>query len=478
MNKEQEAAPEKFSDGPFYREIKKKKKKIPAEKKMARDLTDEGIEKIVHDAVSTAEGFFDGKIFISKKLGDKILENTHIKTLKGSGEIYHYQDGVYLKDGKEKIKQLCINFLQELYTRNRFLEVVSWIEGCTYIDPGDIDNVWVNMENGLVDPITKEFKEHTPEIFSTIRIPITYDPKAKCPLFKEKLKEKIDKPTLDVVQEMFGYVYLPKQRFEKAFLFYGPKKTMKSTTLHILGKMLGSENVAARSLQFISNDRFGIGYLYGKPANICADLSPTALKETGIFLALTGGDKISGQVKFGHQMDFYPSTKLIFSCNEIPPTYNKNLPFYRRWILLEFKKQTPEQDIDSELKEKLEAELPGIFNWALEGLARLLEKDGFGFWLSDEEIKDLYEKGSDPIQSFIFNRINTEDDEGVLKKRVVYNDYKNYCREEGLRIDHQVKFGRMFLALTGCGVCKESGLPAYKGVSNKEGEESSKITDY
>lgn len=411
------------------------------------------------------EQFFEKDRFISKRLADKLMEKTHFKTLIGSEEKYHYENGLYVKDGKKKIKELCKELLQDKYTKNRFAETVSYIEASTYTDPKEIDNDWINLENGLLNPETKEFKEHTPDIFSTIRVPIEYNKKADCPIFKKALKEKLDKPTRTVVQEMFGYCYQPKQRFEKAFLFYGQRKTMKSTTLHVLGKLLGKENVTGHSLQYLSHNPFSTGYLYGVPANICADLPASALRETSTFLMLTGGDLIAGEKKHKDPIHFYPSTKLIFSCNEIPSTTNKNLAFYRRWILLEFNKQTPQDDIDEKFKEKLEEELPGILNWALEGLARLVEQHRFSYWLSDEEIKDLYEKNSDSIQSFIFNKIDCEDDEGVLKKREVYKAYKKYCKEENIRLENQIRFGKNFISLTGCGVCQQQKIPSYKGVN-------------
>ena len=427
---------------------------------------------------SNAEDFFEEGRFISKKMGDAILIKTNIKTLIGSNEMYHYKNGVYVKGGKEIIQKFCVNLLQNQYSKHRFYETVSYIEGCTYIDPNKINNDWINLKNGLLNPLTKEFKEHTPELFSTIRIPIEYNPKADCPLFKEKLTAKIDKPTLTVVQELFGYCYTSGQKHEVAFLFHGPKRTMKSTTLHILGKMLGDENVSAYSLQYLSDDEYGVAYLYGKPANICAELSTKALRDTGKFMMLTGGDKIGAAKKYGHPINFNPSTKLIFSCNNIPPTTNKDDAFYRRWIILKFDKQHQKDDTDNDLKEKIEQELAGVLNWALEGLDRLTKQKNFSYWLNEDDVKDLYEKSSDSIQSYIFNHINTENDEGVLKKREIYKKYKEYCNMEELKVENQIKFGRMFKELTGCGTCQQNKIPAYQGVCYKDKAKQGSLEDY
>jgi len=412
-------------------------------------------------------GFGDTGRFIPKRLGEEILDCVKIKTLKGSGKIYRYSGGIYLDDGKETIKEMCAEFLKDQYSQTRARETISYIEATTYASPEEIDHSWINLENGLLNPITKEFREHNPDVFSITQIPINYDPTADCPVWKQKIGEKTDGPTRKVLKQMFGYIFVPGQKYQVAFLLYGPKRTMKSTTINVLEAIIGKENTTSFSLQFLSENQFAPAYLYGKPLNICADLTTKALTNTGTFMAITGADKISAGKKREHMVSFYPSTKLIFSCNEIPPTTNKNTAFYRRWILLNFDKQTPETEIDYSLPETLQKELQGILNWALEGVQELLENNGFSYWLSSEEVKDLYERNSDSITSFVFNCIDMEDDEGVIKKREVYKKYKDYCSQEGLRLENQIKFGRVFLSTTGCGTCRENVIPAYRGVSFK-----------
>jgi len=430
------------------------------------------IDKVLEEKeekIKLLGNYFGGDRFIPLALAEDIMIGIRFKTLKGNDKIYRYQEGVYKDDGKEKIKEMCMELLGEDFSVRRVNEVIACIQAKTYTDPTEIDNGWINLENGLLNPITMEFKEHTPDIFSIIRIPITYDPEADCPLFKKKLQEKISEDRFKTVQEMFGYCYLPGQRFEKAFMLYGPRRTMKSTTLYVLGKMLGNENVTGYPLHYLVEDNFGVAYLYGVPANIFPDLESRALKSTGAFMSLVGGDKIGLAQTHKDPISWYPSTKLIFSCNNIPGTYNKTLAYYRRWLPLEFSKQTPKDKIDNKLKERLLKELPGILNWALDGLKRLIQQDKFTFNPTDEEIKDIYEKHSDSIASFILNCIDCEHDEGALTKREVYADYIKYCKANNLNQENQIKFGRVFKAHTGCGTRRigESSLPAYSGVMFK-----------
>jgi putative DNA primase/helicase len=384
--------------------------------------------------------FFNGSKFVSKRLGDKILSEIKIKTIEGNDRMYFYDEGYYKEKAKEKIKTECVKCLGELYEKKHYYETVTYIQGSTYTNINEIYSKWINLKNGLLNPETKEF-------------------------WKEKLQEKTDKPTRTVLQEFFGYVFHPGQKHQKALLLHGGKRTMKSTSLNVLEKLIGKENSTAFSLQRLNEDKHAPAYLFDKPLNVCADLESRGLRDTGSFMMMTGGDKISSGKKYEHPIHFYAPTKLVFSCNDIPATTNKNLAFYRRWIILTFDKQTPETEIDKDLPETFEKELPGILNWAIEGLERLNKNNDFSYWLSDEEIKDLYEKSSDSIQSFIYNKIDIEASEGTLLKRVVYKAYKKYCKEENLRVENQIKFGKNFVALTGCGSVQEKKIPAYRGVN-------------
>ena len=458
---------------------------VEAKKKLA-EFSGIGKEKTAEGDVSSdiffkiaknKEGKVIGKRFVSKFLGDYIQKFTHFKTLIGNQQVYVYNDGLYQPTGADFIKSGCKNLLDDEFTKNRVNETIAYIQAGTHTNPDEIDNGWINLENGLLNPDTMEFIDHTPDIFTIRRIPIAYDPDADCPMFKEKLAEKVDINTMTVLQEMFGYCFMPGQRFEVAFMLYGPRQTMKSTTLYILENMMGKENVRAFSLQYLTEKDFAAAYLYGCPVNICADLSAKSLKNTGVFMTWTGGDLQTAAKKGEHPITWSPSTKLIFSCNQIPGTPNKDLAYYRRWIALNFPKQTKKEDIDSSMRVKLLEELPGILNWALSGLARLKENGKTSYWLDEYGVKDLYERNADTISSFIYSEVDTEDDSGKAKKRDIYKAYIKYCDGLGLTPENQIKFGRVFKEVTGCGTSRINDIPSYTGVKMRDEEHGQKTLD-
>lgn len=87
---------------------------------------------------------------------------------------------------------------------------------------------------------------------------------------------------------------------------------------------------------------------------------------------------------------------------------------------------------DPNLIEKIttEYEFSGLFNWALKGLKRLLEKGKFTQSKTAEEIQAAYDEMSDPITAFI-NSCITVDPDKVVTKDHLYNAYFQFCKMKG-----------------------------------------------
>jgi len=426
---------------------------------------------------SGAEGSFNLSI---NGCANYILENYPVVTPRDDKDSYYYdkKDGFYKHGLEELIKEEIKSVLDEsdehpdIFRTAHVKEIMMQIHAATYIDRDRLNKPinLIPMQNGIYNIETHEFSQFSPDFLFTFKLPIIYNQQATCENFTKWLEEKQpDKAMRDTLQEAFGYCLYRDNRFQKAFFIFGPRRSGKSTFLNVLKKFLGErDNVAALSLQQILDDKFTLAYLYEKIANIYADLSPAALKDTGKFLVITGGDSVTAEKKYGNPFSFTPITRLFFSANVIPMSYNRDLAFYRRWIVIEFSQQTTEKDIDEKKTQQLtsEEEMSGIFNWGIEGLKRLTINHKFSYPYDEHQVKDIYERNSDSIGSYINNYVE-EDDENKIKKRDVYSDYVRYCNENRLDIKNQVTFGRIFKDITGCGIGRLGDIPAYAGVRLK-----------
>jgi len=125
--------------------------------------------------------------------------------------------------------------------------------------------------------------------------------------------------------------------------------------------------------------------------------------------------------------------KLIFSANKLPETRDFTTAFFRRWIIINFPNVFEGSNDDKTLLKKLvtEEELSGLFNWALEGLHRLLLNGNFSNSKSTEEIQDIYERMSSPVLGFIKDCVDVNPD-GWVSKDDFYSAFIQYCRQNNL----------------------------------------------
>jgi putative DNA primase/helicase len=117
----------------------------------------------------------------------------------------------------------------------------------------------------------------------------------------------------------------------------------------------------------------------------------------------------------------------------------------RRMLILQFTRSFVGNE-DWRLKEKLEGELSGIANWALEGLCRLREQGRFTVPTAMQKVVSEFRRTSSPILAFIEdcliveNRLNDGNLQGVETTndkiqclgKEVYDAYRDWRDKEGL----------------------------------------------
>ena len=71
----------------------------------------------------------------------------------------------------------------------------------------------------MLDIRSFKITPHNPDILNTIRIPLTYDPNAKCPKIEKFFREVLKGKDITIIQELFGYVLIPDYRilYDKEF---------------------------------------------------------------------------------------------------------------------------------------------------------------------------------------------------------------------------------------------------------------------
>jgi len=161
-------------------------------------------------------------------------------------------------------------------------------------------------------------------------------------------------------------------QFQIFVILNGRGNNGKSTLLSFIKNFLGHRNVSGESLYRLSdpNNKFVTAQLYGKLANLDADISKLKLEDTGTLKKLTCRDKIFGENKFKSPFSFVNYAKLIFSTNDIPGTQDESDAYFKHVKIIDFKKQFWGKEIDLHLLEKLIApkEMSGVLTLILKRL--------------------------------------------------------------------------------------------------------------
>ena len=307
----------------------------------------------------------------------------------------------------------------------------------------------INVKNGLYNVLEDSLIPHTPDYYSTVQLNVSYNPESVCPRFRQYLEEVIDPSQIPLIQEMMGYFLVPVTRGQKCFVIVGEGGAGKSQLLLVLNDiLLGKENVSNVSWQAL-NERFKTAELFGKLANIFADLPTKNIDDNGIFKALVGEDYLTVEKKNKNPFSFQSTARLLFSCNNIPKNYgDRSEGFYRRLIIIRFDHAVPEDKKDPDLLDKLRLEADGIFLFALEGLKRLMHNH-YRFSETEANRTELqqYREDSDSVLSFIKDACETGDDQYVAGSTEMFNAYKTYCEESGMKPYAQKKFIQQVLTV-------------------------------
>lgn len=377
--------------------------------------------------------YFVNNKFVIKLLADDLMSEYQFAAMQDNKEIFIYEDGVYQTNGRDRILQLVQQKLQNYSTPSRGNDVVKFIETANLVNRNQFNTskTIINLKNGLYDLTEDKFKTHTPNLLSTIQLPISYNPSAQCPRIEKFLSEVVSEQDKQVLLEFVGLSMISDTRIQKAVMLIGEGANGKGVFLKLLTQFIGAENCSGESLQDLEAEKFSVAELYGKLLNVHPDLASTNLYENAMFKMLVGGDRIRGERKFQAPFSFENTARLIFSANKVPTVSKVEFAFFRRWILIQFPNRFEGKNANKSLINELttEEELSGLLNLALEGLKRLLNKGEFSYELTAEEVEKLYTIKSDSIAAFANECIVMSVND--LEKTILYEAYVKWCKKTG-----------------------------------------------
>jgi putative DNA primase/helicase len=302
-------------------------------------------------------------------------------------------------------------------------------------------------KNGAFDLVTQEVHPLTPRLFSTISLPVDYLPAAPAPAQWLAFLKSVwpdDQESIDTLQEIFGLLLTGMTKFQKIFLLKGPKRSGKGTMLRTVRKLLGEDNVAAPALSTIAADH-GMQCLIGKLAALIGDarISVRSDKMAVVverLLSISGEDSPNVQRKFLPDWTGRLSIRIVMSSNELPHLDDPSGAMASRFVILVLSESFIGRE-DLELEAKLEPELPAIFNWAIEGRRRLLERGRFVQPQSGAKLVEQMSELSSTVARFV-RECCIVGAAHQVPMADLYKAWREWCITNGQRVTDSALFGR------------------------------------
>ena len=377
----------------------------------------------------------ENKTIICPRLAEYLHSQAPVFSL--AGTLYRYREGVYRPDGETSIRRDVSNILSEAFTGHRANEVVAYLQDKYSVSADDIDAdaKILNVANGLLNVDTLELKPHDPQYPSITQVPVEFHSTAQCPAIDKFFSEVFPPDCIGLAYELTGYCLRRDLEPRTASLLLGPTHAGKSTFLSLLTSAVGLLNVVNIELQDFAEDRFATAQLFGKMLNTFADIPSRPLKSSSTFKALTGGDRISAQEKYGRRYDFKPTTKLIFSANQPPGTRDYSDAYYVRWCVVPFNNQFLGTAEDTDLLAKLttKKELEGLLVAALRAAQTIPATGRLSEPGSVQRAKTMFREATDIVATFVHDVCEIDPDKQVGRDRLWQAYYKPWCENNNFR---------------------------------------------
>ncbi len=319
------------------------------------------------------------------------------------------------------------------------------VDAPSWLDPGEPNSgPIVACRNGLLRIRDRALLPHRPEFFNIVSVPYTYDPHATAPTWARFLDQiwPDDPEAVHALQEWFGYVLSGRTDQQKILLIKGPSRSGKGTIARVLGELVGREHLAGPTLAGLGSN-FGLSSLLGKPLAVISDARLSG-KDGGPIverlLTISGEDTIDIDRKYRDPWTGKLPTRLMILTNELPSFGDTSGVIARRFVILSMTRSWLGKE-DTALTDHLAAEMPGILNWALDGLARLEQSGRITEPASSRESVVIMQDTASPTSAFVREKCATGPDR-MIPVDVLWAAWREWAEDSGIPQGTKQIFGR------------------------------------
>ena len=359
-----------------------------------------------------------------------------------------YLDASSMGDGQERTALVKWALHSESRTRLVAMIDLAKSEPGVAISPDQLDHdpMLLNVKNGTLDLRTGSLRQHRREDLITKLAPVTYDVHAT-PVTWDRFLEQImsgNDGLIRFLQKAVGYALTGDTSEQVMFILYGEGANGKSTFLNTLFGIFGDYALQTPIQTLVAKRGFSIpndlARLEGARLVAAAEAEDGQLLAESLVKQLTGQDRIPARYLYGEWFEFTPAFKIFLATNDKPEIRGTNHAIWRRIRLIPFEVTIPESRQDKHLAGKLQDELPGVLNWAIDGCLAW-QKEGLGVPPEVKAATEGYRNEMDQVGRFL-GECCVQQPAVDVRASELYQAYQAWCEASGEEPLSGTAFGR------------------------------------
>jgi putative DNA primase/helicase len=270
----------------------------------------------------------------------------------------------------------------------------------------DCDQWLLGVANGVIDLRTGKLRPGRREDRITMHTLVPFDPEAKCPGWLKFLDDALgsNPELIDYVHCCVGYSLTGLIREQCIFYLQGSGGNGKSTFLETMRYVFASYAGAAPFSMLEHKNKASIpsdvASTAGKRLITASETDESIRLNESRIKSMTGGDKQTARFMYKDWFEYEATAKIWLAFNHKPEIRDDSYGMWRRVRLIPFNRKFDGGKEDKTLKEKLQAEAPGILAWVVRGCLEW-GKRGLDPPRAVVEATEEYRKESDSLGNFI-----------------------------------------------------------------------------
>lgn len=249
-------------------------------------------------------------------VAETIQSNYDFITIRENRQIWCYSrsEGVYKPHGHTVVEEQAQRLVFKC-KNNMIREVTETIKRSkTMIDLRELmDTKVINTQNGILDPYTFELNPHSPEYYTTTKLPFSVDMKANNLKLWQHILTIIDPKDINLIMELIWICISNYNPHKKMFIFKGLTNTQKTTLAIIITWIVGRDNISREiPTEFLGKNRFSTSKFIGKRINMASEINNITEEMLEKLKSLVGAEEQNTERKGDNTERYFDPERFVF----------------------------------------------------------------------------------------------------------------------------------------------------------------------